>query len=233
MVLDMRLNPSNKTKPRIVALVPMRHNSERVPQKNFREFNGKPLFYWILNTLSKCPSVDAIYVDTNSPTIKENAPAVSKKVAIIDRPAHLCAGETPMNEILLHDVSLIDADYYLQTHVTNPLLKAETIERAIQTFLDSGEHDSLFAVTRLQTRLWNEQGAPVNHNLEILLRTQDLPPIFEENSNLYIFTKETLRARKNRIGTRPLMFEIPWHEACDIDEEIDFRVAEFLATQAL
>ncbi|MDP3244328.1 MAG: acylneuraminate cytidylyltransferase family protein [bacterium] len=220
-------------KPKIIALVPMRHNSERVPQKNFRDFNGKPLFHWILATLSQCSSIDAIYVDTDSPVVKEKAPQVSKKITIIDRPANLCAGETPMNEILLHDVSIVEADYYLQTHVTNPLLRAETIERAIKTFFSSGEYDSLFGVTRLQTRLWNERGEPVNHNTEILLRTQDLPPIFEENSNIYIFTKENLRARKNRIGARALMFEIPRHEAWDIDEEIDFRIAEFLASQKL
>ncbi len=220
-------------KTNIVALVPMRHNSERVPQKNYRLFNGKPLFHWILSTLSGCPSIDAIYVDTDSPVVKEHAPNVSEKIVIIDRPAHLRAGEIPMNDILLHDISLVDAQYYLQTHSTNPLLKPETIERAITTFLESGVHDSLFGVTRLQTRLWDAQGIPVNHDVNVLLRTQDLPPIFEENSNMYIFTKAILLERKNRIGVKPLMFEIPRHEAWDIDEEIDFRIAEFLCQHNL
>ncbi len=231
MVLTM--SPTSSRKPRIVALVPMRHNSERVPQKNFREFNGKPLFYWILATLSRCSSVDKIYIDTDSSVIKDKAPMVSEKITIIDRPPHLCAGEIPMNEILLYDTSLVAADYYVQTHVTNPLLRVETIERAVQTLLNSSTHDSLFGVTRLQTRLWNHDGAPMNHNTDVLLRTQDLPPIYEENSNIYIFTKEVLLKRKNRIGSNPLMFEIPRREAWDIDEEIDFRVAEFLATQTI
>lgn len=226
----MVLNATHqKQKPRIVALVPMRHNSERVPEKNFRDFNGKPLFYWIINTLSRCSAIDAIYVDTDSPVVKDQAPKISDKVTVMDRPAHLRVGETPMNEILFHDVALVDADYYLQTHSTNPLLKTETIECAIATFLNSDKHDSLFSVTRLQTRLWDARGIPVNHDVNVLLRTQDLPPIFEENSNMYIFTKEILQVRKNRIGARPLMFEIPRHEAWDIDEEIDFRIAEFLA----
>lgn len=220
---------SNAMKQRIVALVPVRHVSERVPGKNYRDFNGKPLFYWILTTLSQCSSIDAIYIDTNSSIVKDGAPKISEKIAIIDRPTHLCAGETPMNDILLHDISFVEADYYLQTHATNPLLKTETIDRAIQVFLNSPEHDSLFSVTRLQTRLWDAHGVPVNHDLNVLLRTQDLPPIFEENSNLYIFTKNILQTRKNRLGAKPLMFEIPRHEAWDIDEEIDFRIAEFLA----
>ncbi len=129
--------------------------------------------------------------------------------------------------MLLHDVTQVEADYYLQTHSTNPLLRTETITRAIERFLDNyPAYDSLFGVTRLQTRLWDEVARPVNHNPAILLRTQDLSPIYEENSNLYIFTRDTLEERHNRIGERPLLFEIDRLEAWDIDEELDFPNAE-------
>jgi CMP-N-acetylneuraminic acid synthetase len=138
-----------------------------------------------------------------------------------------------MNTVLLHDVSLVEADFYLQTHSTNPLLKAETVSRAIAAFLNSWpEHDSLFAVTPLQTRLWWGDGRAVNHDPDVLLRTQDLPPVYEENSNLYIFSRETLERRQNRIGQRPLLFEIDRAEAWDIDEELDFAIAGFLLEQA-
>lgn len=215
-------------KSKIVALVPMRHDSERVPQKNYRDFNGKPLFCWILETLLSCPSIDSIYIDTDSSLIKEKVPVLSPKIHIIDRPAHLCGGEVPMNDILLHDVSLVDADYYLQTHSTNPLLKERTIESAIKALRESKKHDSLFSVTRLQTRLWDQKGHAINHNPDRLERTQDLAPIYEENSNIYIFSKESIQKRKNRIGEKPLLFEIPKEEAIDIDEMIDFQVAEML-----
>ena len=88
--------------------------------------------------------------------------------------------------------------------------------------------DSLFSVTRIQTRLWDSSGRAVNHDPAVLLRTQDLPPLYEENSCLYIFTRSTLESRHNRIGERPLMFEIDRLEAWDIDEESDFRIAELL-----
>ena len=134
-----------------------------------------------------------------------------------------------MNDVLLHDISQVKGDFYLQTHSTNPLLKTETVRKAIQLFLENYPvNDSLFGVTRWQTRLWDQLALPVNHNPAILLRTQDLPPIYEENSNMYIFTEETLRRKHNRIGDRPLMFEIPRLEAMDIDESLDFEVAEFL-----
>ena len=80
----------------------------------------------------------------------------------------------------------------------------------------------------MQTRLWNTSGQPVNHDPQVLLRTQDLPPVYEENSNIYIFKRETLERRGNRLGERPLIFEIDRLESWDIDEEIDFAVAEFL-----
>jgi len=108
-------------------------------------------------------------------------------------------------------------------------LCTETITRAIEQFLENYPmYDSLFSVTRLQTRLWDSLARPVNHNPAILLRTQDLPPIYEENSCLYLFTRDILIQRHNRIGKRPLMFDIEPAEAMDIDEELDFQVAEFL-----
>ena len=216
-------------KPRMIALVPMRHHSERVPGKNYRELAGKPLFHHILNTLGSVPELDGVLVDSDSPDILEGLTQHFPDVRTISRPEHLRGDGVPMNEILIHDTGVIEADYYLQTHSTNPLLRAETISAAIQTFLKGlPEYDSLFGVTRLHTRLWDQLGRPVNHNPNVLLRTQDLPPIYEENSCIYIFSRQNLINRRNRLGERPLMFEIPPIEAWDIDEELDFTVAETL-----
>ena len=134
-----------------------------------------------------------------------------------------------MNDVLMHDVQQVPADFYLQTHSTNPLLRTETINRAIDQFLENyPRNDSLFSVTPIQTRFWNGAGQPVNHDPQVLMRTQDLPPIYEENSNIYIFTRDTLESRQNRLGDRPLMFEIDRLESWDIDQELDFAMAEFL-----
>lgn len=219
----------DEASPRLAALVPMRHHSERVPQKNFRDFAGRPLFHYILDTLQRCSPIDEIVVNTDSPTIKEGLGEHFSSVRIIDRPERLRAGTTPMNDVLLHDVDEVEADFYLQTHSTNPLLQPGTVTEAIETFLDRyPEYDSLFSVTEVQTRLWDELARAVNHNPSILLRTQDLPPLYEENSCLYLFAEDTLVERHNRIGNRPYLFEIDKREAVDIDEEIDFRIAELM-----
>jgi CMP-N-acetylneuraminic acid synthetase len=212
----------------------MRHDSERVPGKNHRLFAGRPLYHRILASLLDCPLVSEVVVDTDSEMILEDVPRHFPQIQLTERPAHLRAGAVPMNDVLLNTVSQVDADYYLQTHCTNPLLRPETIGSAIQAFLDAYPiHDSLFSVTRVNTRLWDSLARAINHNPAVLMRTQDLPPVYEENSNLYIFTRETLEGRHNRIGERPLMFEIDRLEAWDIDEELDFQIAEFLYQRRL
>jgi CMP-N-acetylneuraminic acid synthetase len=213
--------------PKIVALVPMRHHSERVPGKNYRSFGGVPLYHHIVLSLLHCARISQIVIDTDSPTIRSDAAEHFPDVTVIDRPKELLGSEVPMNHILLHDISVCAADFYLQTHSTNPLLRPLTIARAVDAFLDTfPEYDSLFSVTALRTRLWSMDRKPINHDPGVLLRTQDLPPVFQENSNIYIFTAECLRKHVNRIGQYPLLFEIAPDEAMDIDEEFDFRIAE-------
>jgi CMP-N-acetylneuraminic acid synthetase len=214
---------------KIIALVPMRHHSQRVPGKNYRPLGGRPLFHHIIGTLLSVPEIAGVVVDTDSPQVimglKEYFPAVK----VIERPEHLRSDEIPMNEILAYDTDQVQADFYLQTHSTNPLLKVETISSAIQALISNyPAYDSLFSVTRWQTRLWDQLGRPVNHNPANLLQTQDLPPIYEENSCIYIFCRETLLARRNRLGERPMMFEIDAAEAWDIDEALDFEITDFL-----
>lgn len=210
----------------------MRHHSQRVPGKNYRSLAGKPLFYHILQALLACPEIQQVVVDTDSPIILDDLKQNFPQVVRIERPEHLRADHLPMNEILAYDTSQINADFYLQTHSTNPLLRAETIARAIHTLVDNyPAYDSLFSVTRLQTRLWDQLGRAINHNPTILLQTQDLPPVYEENSCIYLFTRTILTSHRNRLGERPLLFPIDAAEAWDIDEELDFQIADLLMSR--
>lgn len=207
----------------------MRHESERVPRKNYRPLAGRPLYCHILETLHSCPEVEQIVVDTDSPQILEGVRLEFPEVVLLERPDHLRDGQLPINEVLMHDVGQVEALFYLQTHSTNPLLRAETISRAIARFFEVYPgHDSLFSVTRMHERLWDAQARPINHDPTALLRTQDLPPTYMENSCLYLFALEGFLQRRNRIGAQPILFEIEGEEALDIDEEIDFVLADCL-----
>jgi len=220
--------------PRIVALVPMRDNSERVPGKNYRPLAGWPLFHHILLALHACPELADIVVDTDSLTIKQGLADHFPRVLVLDRPEALRGAEVPMNVILLHDTELVPADFYVQTHSTNPLLRPQTISAAILAFIaNRAAKDSLFGVTELHTRLYDREGRAINHNPHELLRTQDLPPIYEENSCLYIFTRANFMKHNHRIGETPLLFPVPRDEAWDIDEEFDFQVVDLLMRQRI
>lgn len=214
---------------RLVALVPMRHASERIPGKNYIPLAGRPLYEYILDTLLRVPVIERVVVDTDSLPILQGVEAAFPAVHLIERPEHLRGEHVPMNEVLLHDASQIRSEYYLQTHSTNPLLRAETISRAIEAFFKAfPDHDSLFSVTPLHTRLWDADGRPLNHDPAALIRTQDLPPVYEENSCLYLFSREGLLARRNRLGAHPLIFPIELPEAWDIDEPLDLEIVEQL-----
>lgn len=212
---------------KVVALVPMRHTSVRVPGKNYRDLGGMPLYHHVVRMLLACPSVSTIVIDTDSPTIRDDAARNFPQVKVLERPIHLRADDVPMNDVILHDVSQVPAEYYLQTHSTNPFLTSSTIERALAFWRENqARYDSVFSVTRIQARLWDAAGKPVNHDPKVLLRTQDLAPIFLENSSFFLFSRAVLERTRRRIGDQPAMFEVDPLESIDIDDEATFRMAE-------
>jgi CMP-N-acetylneuraminic acid synthetase len=218
---------------RTIAVVPMRHNSERVPGKNYRLLAGIPLYHHVVRMLSSVPEIDLIVLDTDSDFIISDCAEHFPSVQVIRRPEHLRDGDIAMNTVLHNTLEQVDADIVLQTHSTNPFLKAQTVSAALKLHSSSGSDcDSVFSVTRLQARLWDSNTSPVNHDPSVLLRTQDLAPLFIENSCFFIFTPELLRQRGNRIGERPLMFEVASLEAVDIDTEDDFALAAAIAEHA-
>jgi len=219
---------------KVTALVPIKDHSERVKGKNFRDFCGKPLYHHIIHTLDRVYAVDEIAIDTDSIRVIAEAPKLSHKVKLIERPAELCGDFVSTNRIFEYDLSQTEAEIYIQTHTTNPLLKAETIAKAIAKYISrEDEYDSLFFVNKYQSRFYMQDGTPVNHDPENLIRTQDLPPLYEENSTLYVFTKESFKKKGRRIGTKPYMYVTPPIESMDIDDEFTFRITELLALYAV
>ena len=216
-------------KQKIVALLPMKANSERVKGKNFREFNGKPLFRWTLDTLLAIKEIDQVIINTDAREIlAENGLVETDRIVIRDRKKEICGDMVSMNLIIEDDVNNVNADIYLMTHTTNPLMTAITVGGALESFQaqkNSGDADSLFTVDKIQTRFYREDCSAVNHDPDNLLRTQDLEPWFEENSNLYIFTKEAFDKTNARIGENPMMYETSKFESIDIDTPDDWDFA--------
>lgn len=217
---------------RIAALMPMKGHSERIPEKNFRGFCGRPLYHWVLEALRGVTAINTVVINTDARArLVETGVDEFSGVQLRDRKPELCGDLVSMNLILADDVQHVEADVYVMTHSTNPLLRTETIGNALEAFeakFHTGDCDSLFSVNKVQTRFYRADGSAVNHDPENLVRTQDLEPWFEENSNLYVFSREAFRAAGRRIGHKPIMFVTPRLESIDIDEWDDWHLAEQL-----
>ncbi len=217
------------TKPKIVALLPMKANSVRVSGKNFRDFCGKPLFRWILDTLLAVEEIDQIIINTDARHIlAANGLVETDRIVIRERKPEICGDHVSMNLVLADDVANVPADLYLMTHTTNPLMSADTIRKAVAAFSEAkaaGTADSLFTVDKVQTRFYRADCSPVNHDPDNLIPTQNLEPWYEENSNLYIFTADSFAKTKARIGKQPMMHEGPYFESIDIDTPADWDFA--------
>jgi CMP-N-acetylneuraminic acid synthetase len=218
---------------RIVALVPLKGHSERIPGKNFRPLAGKPLFRWILDTLLSLSEIAEVVINTDArERLAELGCVTEGRVRIRDRRQDLCGDFVSMNRVLADDVANVPADVYVMTHTTNPILGAETIRRAISEFSAAraaGTADSAFTVNRFQSRFYAADGRALNHDPGNLIRTQDLEPWFEENSNLYVFTSESFAATNARIGRKPLMVTTPRIESIDVDDQEGWDIAEAIA----
>jgi CMP-N-acetylneuraminic acid synthetase len=224
---------NSSSKPKIVALLPMKANSERVRGKNFRDFNGKPLFRWILDTLLSIETIDRVVINTDARQILADHGLVdSPRILIRDRRPEICGDFVSMNLVLADDVANVDSDIYVMTHTTNPLLSAESVRGSIDLYRKSvldGTGDSVFTVNKFQTRFYRADGSAINHDPNNLIRTQDLEPWFEENSNLYVFSKKSFSATKARIGAKPRMYEMGRTESVDIDDQESWTMAEAMS----
>ena len=205
-----------------IAIVPMKLNNRRLPQKNTKPFtNGKPLCYYILSTLLSVEEIDEVYVYCSNSDIKEFIP---EGVKYLQRSETLDLDTTSMTEVLTCFTNEVSADYYVITHTTAPFISKESIQKGIEAVL-SGDYDSAFAAKKLQDFLWKD-GIPFNYDLTKIPRTQDLQPLYEETSGFYIYKKEVMDKLHRRIGDKPYIVEVGEIEGIDIDEAEDFQIAD-------
>jgi len=211
----------------------MKANSERIPNKNFKPISGKPLFTWILQVLCDLDFVDRVIINTDANSDAFSGYLDNTKIVLRKRSPDLCGDMVSMNKIIEDDILSDKNNIFLMTHTTNPLISKETFKKAIEGFThrDKSLFDSLYSTTKFQGRFYYEGSVAINHDPDELLRTQDLPPVFLENSCLYLFEKDTFLQTKTRIGKKPILFVTPQLESVDIDTEDDWLIASLLLSQ--
>ena len=208
---------------KIVAIMPIKLKNERCPGKNTRQLGAKPLLQYELDSLKEtglCSSINVFWSDESV------VPYLPKGVNFLQRPKELDLPTSNFTQIFTCFMNEVDADIYVYAHATAPFISVETMKACIEA-VKSGEYDSAFCAVKLQDYLW-KNGEPLNFDATNLPRTQDLEPIYQETSGVYVFTKEVFKQYKRRIGVKPFIKEVSFREAVDIDNPEDFDLAEIM-----
>ena len=215
----------------ISAIVPIKKESQRVPNKNFKMINGKPLFFWIISSLNASNYIDEIVINCDESFVEEKMLEYFDFLKFVYRPKNLIGNEISMNKIIEYTIPYCKNDSIIQTHTTNPLLSVDTINDVIEKHLQS--KSDYFSVTSLQERLYDQKGNPINHNISELIQTQDLETLYIENSGFYVFTKENFKKNDGRVSSNSTFYETTFPENIDIDNEYDFQIADLVLKNLL
>lgn len=208
---------------KIVAIMPIKLKNERCPGKNTRLLGGRPLLQWELNSLKEVGLCDSINVYCSSDKVISSLP---EDVNFIRRPESLDLPTANFTQIFESFSKNIVADIYVYAHATAPFVLPETMKQCIEA-VKSGKYDSAFCAIKLQDYLW-QNNEPLNFDASNIPRTQDLQPIYQETSGVYVFTREVFEKYKRRIGMNPFIKEVSFKESVDIDNPEDFELAEIL-----
>lgn len=206
---------------KIIAIMPIKLNNERLPGKNTKLLAGKPLLQYELNNLLQTKMVDNIIVYCSKDDICSFLP---EGVEFVKRPDYLDLPTSNFTQIFEQFISVRDADIYVYAHATAPFITVDTMKECIAA-VKSGEYDSAFCASKIQDYLW-QNGEPMNFNAANIPRSQDLVPVYRETSGVYVFTKEVFTKYHRRIGVRPFIKEVSFKEAVDINNPEDFELAE-------
>jgi len=214
---------------KVTAIVLIKAENELI-NGNLRLFNNKPLYKTLLDKLENIYAIDEIIIDTDLHEIETELNKLYNKIKFIKRHEKLSKNDTDVNEIIKYDLAQTNNnEIFIQTHINKPLLKKETIAKALKKFIENETvYDSLFSVNTHHSRFYNHNNDPINHELNNLVRTKNLKPVFEENSCFYIFTKESFQNNQNRIGVKPYLFEISHIESLELNDDLSYKLAEIL-----
>lgn len=204
-----------------VALIPIKMESKRIPQKNIKPFyDGTPMMSFIQQACLDSGVIDETYIYCSDDTV---IPYLLPSVKFLKRPKYLDGDDINANDFIREFMKTVDADIYVNAHTTSPFAKPSTIADLVEK-VASGEYDSAFCAESLRTFMW-ENGKPINFDPDHFPRTQDLPPIVAETSIAYVFKKETFNRFNRRLGVKPYIKEVGRIEAMDIDYPEDFEIA--------
>ena len=210
---------------KVAATIPIKSNSTRVKNKNFKLLGDKPLYQYIIDHCIQAECFDDIYVDTDSPEI--NSYCTENQIVCISRKPELTLDTANGNDVFHYDIDFIGHyDFYFQLYATAPFLKPETIRECVNKLTHSSKHDSILTATEEFGWFWHKD-QPVNYQPNILPRSQDATPVIKETTGLYGISKRAYDRYRCRVGATPYFYIIRDRKECiDLDTQEDFNNAE-------
>ncbi len=218
---------------KLTCFLPCRAGSERVKNKNTRQFAGIEggLLKIKLDQLTKCSLIDLIVLSTDDQKVIDIGKQYSGKVKIDIRPPELATSEARTDDLISYAASIVEGQHVLWTHVTSPFIGELIYTEAINDYfkvIESDDYDSLLSVTPLRVHIWDKEGKPVNYEKGETKwpRSQQVDTLYEVNSAIFINSKENYLKLNDRIGLKPFLYKMDKTASLDIDYEDDFLMAE-------
>ena len=209
----------------VIAMVPVRAGSTRVPNKNTRPFGGTSLLQLKLKLLKKITGIKQTVVSTDC---EESADIALKEGAKVQwRNEYYSGSEVTNDQHWFHIAQTTPGNIVFLAQVTSPLLRVSSMQSALNSFLDGGTHDSINSVSAEKKFLWKDT-KPINFDIGVTPKSQDLPEIVSLNFAITIIARDKMMERKNVVGNKPKFFELDKVESLDVDDLIDFKIAELM-----
>lgn len=223
---------------KVVAIIPARGGSKRLPGKNIRLLGGKPMIAYALEAAQNAQMVNRVIVSTDDADIAEVAKKYGAEVPFL-RPENLSGDEAKTVDVLKHTLTFLQEteqyipDVVVLLQATSPLMLSEDIDATIEKFLHTGVR-SCVTVCKIKERpeymYSHDEGVakPLLPSSDKLSSSQKLSPLFRLNGAVYALKKETLFDSIIIDDTSLALHIMPEERSVDIDELRDFELAELL-----
>lgn len=209
----------------INVLIAVRGGSKRVPRKNVRPFGGSNMLTLKVQQALRLSNVNKVIVTSDDEEMLNIASELGAHAMKRDR--YYASDTVPMGDVYVHLASSLDCKDVLWTPVTSPLVKDETVQKCIQTYIDNEQHDSVVTTNIIKEYMWLG-GKAINYDPKNHPRSQDLPDIYALNFAVNILPRELMIKNKNILGDNFYPYMLDEVEAVDVDTEFDFMLAEAL-----
>lgn len=219
----------------ICFFLPTRKGSQRVKSKNTRPFSGIEggILELKLKQLMGSKLLSNIILSTNDELSMEIAARLDpgqERIKVIVRPDHLCLDTTALTDLIAYVPEIVSEGHIIWGHTTTPFVAAEDYDKGIDLYFSKLEegHDSLISVMPLQNFLLDSEARVFNYDAgkNRWPRTQDLPVLYEVNHAMFITSRDMYIKEKNRVGSKPFLYEQDKIKSFDIDWVDDFLIAE-------